>query len=597
MYNIILNLTLPQNYVAEEILLGTILINPTVFPQLMPCLKADSFFVESHRLIYKSLMVLHKSNKLDIIQLFYLLNDNQVLYSIGGVTKIIQLMKQSHMFMSSMNIYAYIQDLMILVNNSYIKRLMIQYGYNVIKLANITFLPSHQLYNKVSEYLESTVYKIPKENFMTFRDLIANLLLDLKYQSINSKQVPVSKEDTILLGFHELDGLINGLKGGDLIVVAGRPSIGKTSFAINLAFNILHSISLALCFFSLEMSKSQIVSKFVSVASGLSIQNIYSGKLDSDQWYSLNQACFKLMHYNVYINDAPSMSIDYIEYTSKLLHQETSNIQLIVIDYLQLIQIENFINDTRTQELGYITRKLKLLAQYLNVPIIVLSQLNRSIESRVNKIPLLSDLRESGCLMVYGCLNLNSFNSLHIQSFYSVDLFTKLNLVQMFIFNKLSNEFFNNLNLNIGLQYAFNFNSYSYTISLTYNHKLYMKNMWFQLNQCFINNISITSYLCNLYMYYIYFFEYVYIADIVYYNYIHVFDVQEPAYMVLYFNNCIVHNSIEQDADIVIILSKNANHFNSSNIIDVSLCKNRNGSTGLCQLTFTPTNSTFFSIN
>nr|YP_010199065.1 replication helicase subunit [Hydropuntia urvillei]UAD88514.1 replication helicase subunit [Hydropuntia urvillei] len=593
MNTIILDLTLPQNYVAEEILLGTILINPTVFPQLMPFLKPDAFFVESHRLIYKSLIMLHKSNKIDIIQLIYLLNDKEILYSIGGVPKIIELMRQSHMFMSSINIYAYVQELMNLVNNSYIKRLIIQYGYNVIQLASVTYLPSHHIYNKVSEYLESTVYKIPKENFMTFRDLIASLLMQVKYQNVDLAQLPVT-QNTILSGFHKLDDLINGLQAGDLIVIAGRPSIGKTSFVINLVLNILNSIALGLCFFSLEMSKSQIVRKFVSVASGFPIHSICFSKLNSDQWYTLNKICRNLMNYNVYINDVPGISIDYIEYTAKLLHKETSKIQLIVIDYLQLIQIENFTNNTRTQELGYITRKLKLLAQYLDIPIIVLSQLNRSIETRVNKIPLLSDLRESGCLDVYNGLMLDLLNSLYIQHLYNSKILIRYNLLNAFRVRNFFTKFFHNGSLNIFFQYSFSVYCFISTLNVTHNHKVYMKTKWRRFNEYLQNSICIANYSHNLDFYY--FFEYIYTNAIIYYDYIHVFDLQEPSYMVLLVDNFILHNSIEQDADIVIILSKDIQEVSSSNIIDVSLCKNRNGATGLCQLLFTPVNNTFHNI-
>nr|YP_010198280.1 replication helicase subunit [Gracilaria ornata]UAD86696.1 replication helicase subunit [Gracilaria ornata] len=593
MQSIILDPILPHNYIAEEILLGTILIHPTIFPQLMPFLKSDSFFVESHQLIYASLVTLHKNKKIDILQLFYFLNSSQILHYVGGVLKIIELMRQSHIFMPSINMYVYIQELMVLINNSYTRRLIIQYGYNVIKLANIHDLHSHQIYNKVSEYLESTVHKIPKENLMTFKDLICDLLIQLKYQNLNLVQ-PTINRNIILSGFQPLDQLIQGLQGGDLIVIAGRPSVGKTSFVINLAFNILSSVSLGLCFFSLEMSKIQIVSKFIAIASGISTQNISFSKLTVDQWYDLNHVCRKLMKHEVYINDTPNISIDYIEYTSKLLYQETGTIQVIIIDYLQLVQVEGFNNKIRTQELGYITRKLKLLAQYLNVPIVVLSQLNRSIETRVNKIPLLSDLRESGCIVNYYGFNLDIINNMHVRSLYDYKMLISNNVIKCCNNNCLSNIFVYTSYFNFSLQYSFSICFPYYLLSLTHNHKLYSKIRWLKLNFYLENTICIIHHFYRLS---IYIFEYIYIPHIIYFDYFPVFDVQEPSYSVLLLNNFVLHNSIEQDADIVIILSHCDSHLGLSNIVDVSLCKNRNGATGLCKLLFTPQNNKFCDVN
>nr|YP_009498035.1 DnaB [Gracilaria changii]ART65298.1 DnaB [Gracilaria changii] len=590
MYNVLRDFLLPQNYIAEEVLLGAILINPTIFSQVMSFLKPDSFFVESHKLIYNGLLVLYKDDKIDILQLFYLLNDSQILHYVGGVFKIIELMRQSHIFMPSINMHSYIQELMILVHNSYTRRLIIQYGYNVIQLANISDLPCYKIYNKVSEYLESTAYKIPKDTLITFKDLIGDLLVQLKYQNVNLVHSSIN-QNIILSGFQQLDELIQGLQGGDLIVIAGRPSIGKTSFVVNIAFNILVSASLSIYFFSLEMSKMQILSKFLAVASEVSTQSISLSKLTLDEWYYLNQVCSDLMKYDVYINDTPNISIDYIEYVSKLLAYETENIQLLIIDYLQLVKVEGFNNSLRTQELGYITRKLKLLAQYLNIPIIILSQLNRSIEIRVNKLPLLSDLRESGCLVKYNHLNLDFINNLHVQNLYMFLIIN--NLMKLFKINTIFNLFFYSIHCNFSLQYSFRIYIpvLFYSFSLTYNHKLYAKKLWMNLSFYLENNVSIIS---RFYNFSLYIFEYIYLPYLIYCSYIQVFDITEPNYMLLLTSNFVLHNSIEQDADIVMILSKGDTDLNLSNVVDISLCKNRNGAIGSCKLLFIPHNNKFF---
>nr|YP_010196234.1 replication helicase subunit [Gracilaria caudata]UAD83631.1 replication helicase subunit [Gracilaria caudata] len=591
MHSIIRDFILPQNYIAEEVLLGAILINPTIFSQVISFLKSDSFFVESHKLIYNGLLILYKNDKIDILQLLYFLNDSQILNYVGGVFKIIELMRQSHIFMPSIDMYAYIRELMVLIHNSYTRRLIIQYGYHVIELANIRDLPCHQIYNKVSEYLESTVHKIPKENLMTFQDLIGDLLIQLKYQNLNLVQFSID-QNMILSGFQKLDELTQGLQAGDLIVIAGRPSVGKTSFVVNIAFNILVSVSFGVYFFSLEMSKMQILSKFVAIASGISTQSISLSKLTLDEWYYLNKICNDLMKYNVYINDTPNISIDYIEYASKLLSYETDIIKLVIIDYLQLVKVESFNSNLRTQELGYITRKLKVLAQYLDIPIVVLSQLNRSIETRVNKLPLLSDLRESGCLVNYYELNLDFINDLHVKSLYKFAIMIRTNLIKLLDFNTVYNIFLYTISLSLSLQYSFSIYCRFplHSLGLTYNHKLYLKKVWLKLSSYLENNICTINYSYNLYFSIL---EYIYLPYIIYFNYIQVFDITEPDYMVLLTKKFVLHNSIEQDADIVIILSKADPHLSLSKIIDVSLCKNRNGATGSCQLLFIPQNNKF----
>nr|YP_010199474.1 replication helicase subunit [Gracilariopsis tenuifrons]UAD89332.1 replication helicase subunit [Gracilariopsis tenuifrons] len=589
MKNINVDLFPPQNYIAEEILLGTILINPMIFPQIIPYLKQESFFLECHKLIYKSLITIYKNGKIDILQLLYILNKSQKLDYIGGVYKIMELMRQGHLFMSSINMSVYIQELIILINNSYMKRLMVQYGYNIVRLASIESSKSHHLYNKASEYLESTVHKIPKENLSTFRDILGELLIEFENYDTDLQEDFASKSK-ILSGFHQIDELMKGLQDGDLIVIAGRPSIGKTSFVINIAYNILNSTKLGLCFFSLEMSKLQIVYKFIAVACKMSIQSFSFDQLTIDQQYTFKSICNSLMKSNIYINDSPNMSIDYIEYTVKLLFKETSNIQLIIIDYLQLIQIENFTNNLRSQELAYITRKLKLLAQYLYIPIIVLSQLNRSIETRLNKNPLLSDLRESGCLISYLFLNIDLHNSLHSRSLYKDQILIKYHLMKLF-YNRYSSKLsLYSINWKFILQYTFYIYINNYIMCLTHNHKLYNKFYWSKNNQLLEEDLAIIN--CFL-LYSNIYLEYKLMKYMKWLKYHQVFDIQEPNYLCFLSNYIVLHNSIEQDADIVMILSQSNDQLNLFKTVDITLCKNRNGPTGVCKLLFTPEKNLF----
>nr|QCI08989.1 replication helicase subunit [Inkyuleea mariana] len=583
----------PQNYLAEEILLGIILINPDIFPNIVPSIKAESFFLESHQLIYIHLIEIYKKNKLHPLELLYYLSNTKTLYKIGGINKIMEMMKQSQIFISSKNINIYTKELIELINNDYIKRLMIQYGYNIIRLAYVKQFSSYKLYNKASHYLNFTVKQIPKENFKNFQDLIGDLLLNIKYKE-EKKDKKIQYSQLIKSGFIEIDKLTSGLPNGDLIVIAGRPSMGKTSFAINIANNILKHSYIGIYIFSLEMSSKQILNKFISISSNISTQDIILNNINIQQWHIIQKICNELLKTKIHINDNPNMSIDYIEYTSKLLKKEKGNIQLIIIDYLQLIQVDNYKNFNRTQELSYITRKLKLLSQYLYIPIIILSQLNRSIETRTNKKPILSDLKESGCINYKTCLDLAIYPNNYLN-------ITKIFLIQDLInikcvINKLTKRYsiynlFINPYIKLLLQYIFNCQTYRLVeIFLTHNHKYLINNKWYRTNNL-LDNMIISKYnirynLKNNY----------YLGNIFFIKYSKVYDIHMIEYLNFLCSNIILHNSIEQDADIVMMLYEkehNEIRLNNEKILDIILCKNRNGPTGSCELLFSP-NSTIF---
>nr|YP_009295247.1 putative replicative DNA helicase [Dasya binghamiae]AOH77259.1 putative replicative DNA helicase [Dasya binghamiae] len=591
------HLILPQNYLAEEILLGTIFVHPKIFYNIIASIKAEYFFLECHKIIYTYLLVINKKNKLNLTEFIYTLANTHDLYKIGGINKILDLMKQSQIFIISFqNLNIYVQELIDLIQYNYIKRLIIQYGYNIIQLAYITQISHHDLYNKASSYLNLTENKIPKNNIKIFKNLMSEFLLNIKYKnSINKVKNNLIQNKILISGFSELDKLTFGLFQGDLIVIAGRPSTGKTSFAINIANNIIHKTKISLCIFSLEMSNKQILNKFISINSNIPLKKLILKNIKKIEWDIIIKTCYKLINTEIYIDDKPNISIDYIEYTSKLLKKENFNLNLIIIDYLQLIQTNFSNNINRTQELNYVTRKLKLLAQYLNIPIIVLSQLNRSIENRSNKKPLLSDLKDSGCIGLLNNITLvkNKKNNLNIKSFIKPSSFMlKINKIENF-HNKLSNK----VNLN---QYIFFFTQYIFKwrikkrniLLTTYNHKYIVNNIW--------KTISFTSEnvffkqdknINNSYKPYN-----SYIQKIIFYNYAICYDLNTQDFFNFICNQIILHNSIEQDADVVMILNqreRNDTEINQNDLINIILCKNRNGPIGSFKLIFCA-NTTLF---
>lgn len=588
------HLLLPQNYLAEEIVLGTIFVYPHIFDNIMPWIKTEYFFLECHKIIYTNLLFINQKHKLNSSEFIYITGKNSILYKIGGIYKIWELMKQSQIFIISVqNISLYIEELLNIIQYNYIKRLLIQYGYNIIQLAYFNKLSHYNLYNKASSYLSVTEKQIPKNKIKNFKQLLTEFLLQIKYNK-NNEQSNITKRIDLLLksGFRDLDELIFGLSAGDLIIIAGRPATGKTSLAINIANNIINKTTSYIYFFSLEMSNRQILNRFIAINTNIPLKSFIIKNFTKTEWQKIVETCYKLININIYIDDQPNISIDYIEYTTKLLKKDNIKIDLIIIDYLQLIQtsFSNTIN--RTQELSYITRKLKLLAQYLNLPIIILSQLNRNIENRSNKKPLLSDLKDSGCIEIANNFNtINNKNNINIKTFL---YFSIPENILTNIFNRVYKDI--TVNLINKKKSVFLFSQYIFQcqinqknqIFITYNHKYLYKNKWTNIIFMYQTSLLKIKYkVQNIYMKYN-----KYLHKIQFNNYSKCYDFKMQYYFHFICNYTILHNSIEQDADIVMIVSAEEKQNNYDKVIsndkllNVNLCKNRNGPIGSIKLLF-----------
>lgn len=596
------SLTPPQNYLAEEILLGSILINPSIFSKTVNTLKIEAFFLECNQLIYINLLKVYHSNKLNSIELLYSLSENNNLENIGGINKIIDLMKQSQVFIYSNNTNIYLDELIKIINQNYAKRLMIQYGYNIIQLAYMKKLHGNSLYNKASHYLNITVEKMPKNYINNLEEIIGNVIFEIHHKKQNKFNYNTQQKIEIKSGFKEIDKLTYGLPNGDLIILAARPSMGKTSLAINIANNILKKSKYSICIFSLEMSSKQILHKFISIASRISQKQLTNHSINNYQWQIIKKICRKLLNNHLYIHDKTNISIDYIEYIAKIWKNSYKNTGLIIVDYLQLIQFDMLNNLHRVQQLSYITRKLKMLAQYLNLPILTLSQLNRNIELRINKEPILSDLKESGCINTYNTISIVNYNNynLYLKSLFfnnsNTNQLFKTKLNYLYIKDCLSNNHL--FNILILIEHLFIITVNKHTLKLTYNHKCLKKTEWININKLldyvFIDKLR-DECLKNTTI------IYKKIANIIYYNYHKVYDISMIKYMNFISNRVILHNSIEQDADIILMLyDKNTSQYNkqkNEKVMDITIAKNRNGPIGYCQLSFSLNNTVFKNIS
>nr|YP_009397104.1 Replication helicase subunit [Spyridia filamentosa]ARW66290.1 Replication helicase subunit [Spyridia filamentosa] len=593
------HLLFPQNHLAEEILIGNILINSKLLINIISKIRIQSFFLECHQIIYMHLIAIHQFNKLHPIQLLDELAKNQILIKIGGINKIIELMKQSQIFTPNINTYIYLEELINVINAEYSRRLMMQYGYNIIQLASTKKLSSNALNNKASYYLELTNKKIDQDNK---NNLISNFLLELN-PATNIDKKNKKKRLFFKSGFKELDSLIGGLTSGNLIIIAGRPGIGKTSFVINIIGNILKKYNCNSFIFSLEMSSKQILEKIISSITKIPIANLTLNQINKTQWEIVKNICNQLLQKKIHINDTSNISIEYIEYNIKIIKQKKETINILTIDYLQLLQSHYAYENNRVQQLSYITRKLKLLSQQLGIPFIVLSQLNRGIENRVNKKPLLSDLRESGCIYLNQCINVKILESAHIYTLYQY--MHIMHIEKILWINKISNtkrkkqELLHDIkNICLILKHEYIFqniikeNTKLNQVKTTHNHQYFCRNTWIQQSDCSENSTIETSqskHRTNLY-----------IVQIIAFQYKKTYDININSFFYFKCNNIILHNSIEQDADIVIMLheqSKEEYKNTENKIIDITLCKNRNGPTGSFQLMFSSKSTNFNNID
>nr|QOS04536.1 replicative DNA helicase subunit [Sarcopeltis skottsbergii] len=596
MHNLQQNFLPPQNYIAEEILLGSLIVKPELFDLIFQSLKIECFFLESHRIIYRNLITIHKKKEINAINLIYSLKNGQMLQIIGGIKKIITIIKQSQIITYSMHSNFYINEIIKIIYENYIKRLIIQYGYNVVLLTHNKKISNKQLFFKLSQYINYIEDKANFKNIDNLPRLIGDLISSIQYKNYNL----IHLNHNIYSGFEELDQLINGLTNGDLIVIAGRPSMGKTSFVINIAYNILQKTEARLCIFTLEMNKMQILHKLISIGSMIPVNDILYGNININEWRLIQYICDNLIKARIYINDLASISIDEIIYISKFIIKGKDYKSIIIIDYLQLIQAKNIKIESRAQELSYITRQLKILAQNLNVPVIILSQLNRNIETRVNKKPILSDLKESGCIGYKMFNHMDKRNQLNIKNF--IKYKNVIYLTNIEFRSSIMKNFDKNNNNYTDRIYSFNqytFNCYTcskYKLCITSNHKIFNYKNWFTQNQISKED-SILSYVYTLYNKLQVTKNF--LTMIKFNQYSLVYDLKRKHYTNYISNNIILHNSIEQDADIVIMLYCNISNTEiqiNSKILDVTITKNRNGSIGCFQLLFHPQNTSFSNI-
>nr|WP_320148220.1 replicative DNA helicase [uncultured Anaeromusa sp.] len=377
----------PQNIEAEQAVLGAMLIEKEAIARVTELLKGGDFYREAHRLIFEAMLNLYNRNEaVDMITVIELLKREDNLEKVGGIAYVTSL---ANSVPTAANVHYHAK----IVEEKALLRQLIQTS---TKIAALGYEGSEEV-SQIVDQAEKMILEVSNRRIGGDFTPIKSIVLDAfgKIEQLYESRGGITGLAT---GFKDLDRLTSGLQKSDLILVAARPSMGKTAFTLNIASNVAIREKKAVAFFSLEMSKEQLVQRMLCAEASIDSQKLRIGELEDDDWTKLINAADRLSGAPIFIDDTAGISV--LEMRSKARRLKVEHdLSLIIIDYLQLMQGNGGKGgENRQQEISEISRSLKGLARELGVPVVALSQLSRSVESRQVKKPMLSDLRESGSL-------------------------------------------------------------------------------------------------------------------------------------------------------------------------------------------------------
>ena len=373
---------LPFSLIAEQSLLGSILVDPESLNDITEIITPNDFYLSEHSQIYTAMHELFIINKeIDVVTLIDMLVSKGI-YSKSGGEDYIRSLYQA--VPNALNV----KDYATIVRQKSLLRNLIETCDDISDKAYTEEGKPEELI----EYAEAKIFDIAQgkdsKSFRHIRDVIGNV-----YEELNTIAKEGDGARGTKTGFSGIDNVLAGMGNSDLILVGARPGMGKTSFVLNIGTNVALQTGKNVCIFSLEMSAEQLVTRIISSEAMVDSYALRTGKLDNKQWDDIAATATKLAGCNILIDDTAGITVSGMK--GKL--RRVKNLGLVVIDYLQLMQSDRR-SDNRTQEVGEISRGLKLLAKELNVPVICCSQLNRGPENRTDKRPMISDLRESGSI-------------------------------------------------------------------------------------------------------------------------------------------------------------------------------------------------------
>lgn len=375
---------IPNNTEAEKALLGCILLNNNLLDEIMDTIKTADFYRQSNGIIYSAMVDLHNKNtQIDLVTLGEYLNNTKLVDKAGGLSYVTALGQ------NLITTLAY-KDYVSIIKNKSVKRKLLRAVLKVQEIAN-SDLETDQVLDKAGQIILSISDTGTDNSVKDAKSLIMETFSEIENEC---EQNTIHGLQT---GFKDLDNKLLGIQNGELVIIAARPAMGKTAFALNIAANLVITQQMPVLFFQLEMSRKAVMKRFISAGAVVEANKIKTGTLTANDWTRMNAFCNKFYNSEFYLADTPCINIlklRSIARREKRLH----GIKAIFIDYLQQIDCSNIKTDNKNYQIAEITRQLKQLARELDIPVIVLSQLSRDVEKRQDKHPMLSDLRDSGAI-------------------------------------------------------------------------------------------------------------------------------------------------------------------------------------------------------
>ncbi|MFM1865575.1 MAG: replicative DNA helicase [Methylophilaceae bacterium] len=381
----------PHSIEAEQSLLGGLLIDNEALDKVADVVSVSDFYRQDHQIIYQHIhQLIERSQPADIVTVGESLESNAELNTVGGLEYLGLLAENTP---TAANIRGYAQ----IVRERSIMRNLVQVGTEIVDSA---LSPQGRDAQQLLDESESKIFQIAEAGkndrigFTDIKELLPQVAerIDQLFQRDNPSDVT-----GVPTGYKDLDMMTSGLQPGDLVIIAGRPSMGKTSLALNIAEYVAIDTGLPAAIFSMEMASTQLVSRLIGSVGKLNQHKMRTGQLDDNDWEKLSYALGQLNEAPIFIDEGSALNPYEVRARARRLHKQCGKLGLVVIDYLQLMGTAGS-SENRATEISEISRSLKSLAKELNVPVVALSQLNRSVEQRPDKRPVMSDLRESGAI-------------------------------------------------------------------------------------------------------------------------------------------------------------------------------------------------------
>ncbi len=381
----------PHSVEAEQSVLGGLMLDNHAWDKVADIITDHDFYRQDHQLIYQHICRLIEQNKpADVITVAESLESTAQLHHVGGLAYIGAIAQNTP---SAANIRRYAE----IVRERSIMRKLAQVS---TRITDSAYNPSGRSAGDLLDEAESRIFEIAeqsahgKQGFVDIQPLLKQVVerIEMLYNQDNANDVT-----GIASGFHDLDQKTSGFQAGDLIIVAGRPSMGKTAFALNIGEHVALEVGKSVAVFSMEMSGAQLAMRMLGSIGRLDQHKVRTGRLDDEDWPRLTHALGKLNDAPIFIDESAALNSLELRARARRLYRQQGELGLIIVDYLQLMSAVSH-NENRTAEISEISRSLKALAKELQVPVIALSQLNRGLEQRPNKRPIMSDLRESGAI-------------------------------------------------------------------------------------------------------------------------------------------------------------------------------------------------------